>query len=81
MGISREDGFFPRGLSGRGVKVNTRLHVIPTLKWVELYLHCTLRLDDVDENNFTFFTFNFYFLYFEWQHKKSILHGVPLRAL
>jgi hypothetical protein len=33
------------------MKLNTRLHVIPTLKWVE---YCTLCLDDVDEN-ITFF--------------------------
>ena len=63
MDISRGGLFFLRGLSGRGVKVNTRLHVIPTLKWVELYLHCTLRLDDVDENNFTFLHSTFFFFF------------------
>ena len=56
--------FFNWGLSGRDVKVNTHFHVIPTLKRVELYLHCTLRLDGVDEKNLIFFTLNnFLYIY------------------
>jgi hypothetical protein len=36
-------GLLPRGLSGRGVKLTTHLHLLPKLRMMELYLHCPIR--------------------------------------
>jgi hypothetical protein len=32
-------GLFPRGYNGRSVKLTTHLHLLPTSRMVELYLH------------------------------------------
>jgi hypothetical protein len=33
------EGLFPRGLSGMGVKLTNLLHLVPSSRMMELYLH------------------------------------------
>jgi hypothetical protein len=40
-------GLFPRGYSGRGVKLTTHIHLVPSSRKVELYLHSLLRLHGI----------------------------------
>jgi hypothetical protein len=36
-------GIFPRVQSGRAVKVNTKLHLVPRSRIIEVYLHYPIR--------------------------------------
>jgi hypothetical protein len=37
-------GLFPLALSGRGVKLTTHLQLVPRSKYVDLYIHSSIRL-------------------------------------
>jgi hypothetical protein len=46
-GFEAHPAFYPMGtwgLNGRGVKVATRIHLVPRLRMMELYLHCAIRI-------------------------------------
>lgn len=46
-------GLFPRGQSGQGVKLTTRLHLVPRSRMMELYLDSSIRLHEAMLNYFT----------------------------